>query len=288
MGQIRIFSGVGWISALGLVACLSMAWAVDGASPAGVPGSVAGERLVYNVHWSGFPVPAGTGVLEHVSGPAAEEGAPGSYRLRAALRSIGVAHAFYSVEDVLEAEGSGSGAGMRVLRFSRQQQDKNGVQKRTSHLFNRPGGEVTRTGTGERMLAPVVLPEQAAVDANDPLTAFYAFRGLPKLSPSFKMESTLVYGSKVYTAHVTVGDRMPLFTALGWFDVIPVEMYVPQSTVLRQPGSMTIWLTDDERRLPVRVKSRVRLGSVVADLMEFTDGRGERRTADPDRDDRRP
>lgn len=48
-------------------------------------------------------------------------------------------------------------------------------------------------------------------------------------------------------------------------------------------GRLTVWLTDDERRIPVRMKSAVAIGSVGADLEEYRRGDEEasRSTAAP-------
>ena len=46
-------------------------------------------------------------------------------------------------------------------------------------------------------------------------------------------------------------------------------------------GRLRIWLTDDARRVPVRMRSKVPLGSVSADLEEYEAGGGERTTALP-------
>jgi hypothetical protein len=40
-------------------------------------------------------------------------------------------------------------------------------------------------------------------------------------------------------------------------------------------GRLKIWLTDDERRIPVRMRSKVAIGSVSADLESYTPGRGQ-------------
>jgi hypothetical protein len=38
-------------------------------------------------------------------------------------------------------------------------------------------------------------------------------------------------------------------------------------------GRLRIWLTDDDRRIPVRMRSKVAIGSVSADLEAYASGR---------------
>jgi hypothetical protein len=37
--------------------------------------------------------------------------------------------------------------------------------------------------------------------------------------------------------------------------------------ILRQKGEVLIWVTDDERRLPVRLKTAIKVGSIEATLI---------------------
>lgn len=46
------------------------------------------------------------------------------------------------------------------------------------------------------------------------------------------------------------------------------------SNLFRHQGALTIWLTDDNRRLPLRVETKVKIGEVAADLIRYDDGRG--------------
>jgi len=38
--------------------------------------------------------------------------------------------------------------------------------------------------------------------------------------------------------------------------------------VLRQKGEVLIWVTDDERRLPVRMRTAIKVGSIEATLVD--------------------
>jgi len=52
-----------------------------------------------------------------------------------------------------------------------------------------------------------------------------------------------------------------------------VEALVPRgSGLFAQEGDLKVWVTDDERRIPVRARTRVAVGSVSADLESYVPG----------------
>jgi hypothetical protein len=54
---------------------------------------------------------------------------------------------------------------------------------------------------------------------------------------------------------------------------IVVEPHLAEGTGLFvKEGRLKLWLTDDERRVPVRVRSRVAIGSVAGDLESYESG----------------
>ncbi|HSD65816.1 MAG TPA: DUF3108 domain-containing protein, partial [Vicinamibacteria bacterium] len=67
-------------------------------------------------------------------------------------------------------------------------------------------------------------------------------------------------------------ERVDLPEPLGRrVPTVVVEPILAEGTGLFvKKGRLRIWLTDDERRLPVRLRSRVAIGSVSADLESYT------------------
>jgi hypothetical protein len=75
-------------------------------------------------------------------------------------------------------------------------------------------------------------------------------------------------GDKVYPLEVKVKKRERIKVPAGKFDTILVE------PLLRAPGifvakgkKLEVWLTDDPRRLPVRLRTEVFIGHVSAELL---------------------
>lgn len=67
-------------------------------------------------------------------------------------------------------------------------------------------------------------------------------------------------------------ERLDLPPPLGRdVPTVVVEPLLAEGTGLFvKKGRLTVWLTDDERRVPVRMRSKVAIGSVSADLESYT------------------
>ena len=61
---------------------------------------------------------------------------------------------------------------------------------------------------------------------------------------------------------ITIADK-------GEISTIVVKPELQTEGLFRREGDMFIWLTDDERRIPVKVETKVRLGKVVAELRDL-------------------
>jgi len=60
---------------------------------------------------------------------------------------------------------------------------------------------------------------------------------------------------------IKVGDKK--------YRTILVEPMMREEGIFSAKGSILVWLTDDKRRIPVRMSSKVLIGSVTVDLIEI-------------------
>lgn len=250
-----------------IVAIVAVLWlllpcAVHAGEP---PGPASGERLVYNIHWMGAP-----GGKSEMTFFRLEEN---RYRILVTVESIGLVDLIHTIRDRFEATGILSPAGPLADRFLKVMKNRK-KEKKVELLFHREAGYAERF-EGEGVLQERI--EDLAAGVNDPLTAIYWVRLQRELKAGDRMVNGLIDGKRRYLSTVRVEDGGPLYGPLGWFDVWQVSPTLEPSELFRHEGGMEIWLTKDHRRLPVRVKSRVRVGNIEADLMAYDDGRGEHR-----------
>jgi hypothetical protein len=101
--------------------------------------------------------------------------------------------------------------------------------------------------------------------AQDILSAFFYVRTLD-LGLGQSVEIPCHSDKKNYPLEVLVHRKETITTPIGKFDCVVVEPILKSSGVFRQKGRLTIWLTDDEYKIPVLMKSKVAVGSISAIL----------------------
>jgi hypothetical protein len=63
-------------------------------------------------------------------------------------------------------------------------------------------------------------------------------------------------------------------TPAGKFQCVVVEPLLRAGGIFKNKGRLVIWLTDDERRIPVQMKSKVMIGSIKVVLQEIREAAG--------------
>lgn len=71
---------------------------------------------------------------------------------------------------------------------------------------------------------------------------------------------------------VRVIGRERVETPAGTFDCVAIEPMLKAGGVFKAKGRLVIWITDDERRMPVLMKSKVAVGSISVVLQEIRNG----------------
>lgn len=102
----------------------------------------------------------------------------------------------------------------------------------------------------------------------DVLSSMYYVRTLP-----------LKVGQNIALANHTDGKNYPLVVKVlrkervtveaGSFDCIVIEPFLRGPGIFQQKGRLTVWVTDDQYRLPVLMQSRVMIGAVSAVLKDY-------------------
>jgi hypothetical protein len=106
---------------------------------------------------------------------------------------------------------------------------------------------------------------------NDILSAFYLARTFVysnlKISDMILMQN--FYKDKVYDLNVKYLGKDRISVEAGTFDCVVVEPLVQEGGLFKSEGSIIVWLTDDDLRVPVRVKTKVVIGSIDSELTKY-------------------
>jgi hypothetical protein len=63
--------------------------------------------------------------------------------------------------------------------------------------------------------------------------------------------------------------RETIDTEMGRFNALKVKPQVIEGRVFKDQEAITMWVTDDENKIPLRVQSEIWVGSLKADLIEM-------------------
>lgn len=77
------------------------------------------------------------------------------------------------------------------------------------------------------------------------------------------------YKDKVYDLDVKYLGRETINVTAGKFDCIIVEPLVKEGGLFKSEGSIIVWLSNDALRIPVKVKTKVVIGSIDAELTKY-------------------
>lgn len=106
----------------------------------------------------------------------------------------------------------------------------------------------------------------------DGLSLFYLLRTKEDLETGRRMEIDVVDSGKIWTIEVAVLAREKVATPAGEFDTIKVRTSSKLQGASEKKGEAFLWLTDDDRKIPVLMKSKLKVGSFVFELTGITPG----------------
>jgi hypothetical protein len=232
-----------------------------------------GEHLTFDVTWMG--VKAGQATLES-RGLTTLNGRP-AYHLVTTARSSPFVSKFYAVADRSEAflgvdplRSLWFGKHLREGRYRHDSQtafDHSGGQALYRYFdFSGVPKEITSLAEAERYGRYVDQQFPLAANALDELSVLYYARTLP-LQPGQVYRAHVFASRKSWDLEVRTLRRETLETAIGRREALVVEPLLAFEGIFQQKGRMIVWLTNDAERVPVQMKSEIKVGSFVSTLV---------------------
>lgn len=105
----------------------------------------------------------------------------------------------------------------------------------------------------------------------DVLSAFYYVRSL-ELEPGGVYAVPAHSSRKTYDLKVLVHGRERVKVPAGEWDCLVVEPVIEGEGLFKHEGKLTLYLTDDEFKIPVMIKTKVPLGTIDVELKEYRPG----------------
>jgi len=107
-------------------------------------------------------------------------------------------------------------------------------------------------------------------DVQDMLSSFYYLRTIDfdGLKENDSVDVNMFFDERQNNIRVLVMGRDRLKTKFGEIDCIKIRPLVLEGRVFKDEENVTLWISDDRNKIPVRIKASILVGSVKADLIE--------------------
>lgn len=219
-----------------------------------------GEKLTFDVNY-GF-VTAGIAVMQipnvkRISGRD-------TYHVVFEVNSVPSFNWMFKVRDRYETYIDKDG----IFPWRFEQHIREGNYSRDFAAFFDQRKNIAKTSDGEYEVPDYV---------HDIVSAFYYARILDY--SGFKINDKLhlqnFYKNKVYDLDVKYLGKETVEVPAGKFDCIIVEPLVKEGGLFKHDGNIIIWLSDDELRVPIKVRTKIIIGYVEAVLTNYEGIAGE-------------
>jgi hypothetical protein len=211
-----------------------------------------GEYFQFSIDWNGLH---GGSSLMQVQNLHSVDGRR-AYRIVTKAESNSFVSKFYKVRD--RAESYIDAESLYTLRFVKHLRE-GGYKADMDVRFDQAGRKAIYSNGTE-------LDVPASV--HDVLSAFYYVRTRP-LPDGATIAIQTHDNKKSYEMEVRVHHREQVEVPAGKFDCVLVEPKLKSEGVFKSKGSILVWLSDDERRIPVLVRTKVPVGSINVSLTDM-------------------
>lgn len=212
-----------------------------------------GERLTYDVTY--FGAKAGTAVME-VMEKTRLKGRE-VYHIVSTAQSNDFVSLFYPVDDRVESFIDVEGFYPHYIKIKQHQ----GKRKREKAIsFDQIQHRAVQFKNNKEKVFEVPPRVQ------DSLSSLYFFRVKNAIDVGRSVFIDVHESEKNWLLEIRGLERERVTTPVGTFDTIKVQAKVQYEGLFMDKGDVFIWFTEDEKRIPVMVKSKIKIGTITAVL----------------------
>jgi uncharacterized protein YktA (UPF0223 family) len=109
-------------------------------------------------------------------------------------------------------------------------------------------------------------------DAQDMVSAFYYLRNnldTKNIQAGETVNMNMFFDRESYKFKLKFLGREELKTEFGKIATLKFRPYVQAGRVFKEKESLTVWVTDDDNKMPVLIKADLAVGSLKASLVQF-------------------
>ena len=231
----------------------SVSWAGAGDLTTARPFQV-GEQLTFDISW--LNITAGTAVMA-VTGAGVDGDRP-LVKLVTTAQSRPAITKFFPVDNRVESLLDPATLLPEHLTFKRREGKK---KEDIEYAFQQKEGKVTVLKGG--MTEILDMPP----GTQDVISCLYYARSALSFQPGASLTMNVYHDKKNRKLDVRVEEIETISGPWGTVETARLLVVMPFQGLFLNQGNIRVWLTNDERRIPVRMKAKVVIGSIVADLI---------------------
>ena len=179
--------------------------------------------------------------------------------------TTGMSRFFFKVDDLYESYiDKESGNPLQYVRKI----NEGGYIKSQEGFFNQSANTVLVKDYKNRNEKTFVTPK----NTQDILSAFYYLRNYPnidKINPGESIVINMFIDDETTKFKLKFAGREDITTKFGVVSSMIFKPMVQSGRVFKEQESLTVWISDDDNRLPIRIKADLAVGSIKADLDAF-------------------
>ena len=143
--------------------------------------------------------------------------------------------------------------------------DEGGYKKDQEGFFNQSSNTVLVKDYKKSTEKTISVPE----NVQDIVSAFYYLRNHPnidKLKVGESIAIDMFFDDETTKFKLKFMGREVLSTKFGKVNAMIFRPYVQAGRVFKEEESLTVWISDDDNKVPLRIKASLAVGSLKADL----------------------
>ena len=187
------------------------------------------------------------------------------YHIKGKGKSTGMLHWFFKVNDRYETYIDRNT--VKPYRFIRDI-NEGGYTKDIQIDFNHDTGKAIVNDKKKKKVETLDIKPST----QDMMSAFYHLRNtvdVNTLSSGDEFNVPMFFDKENFDFKLKFLKRDTIRTKFGKVPALEFKPYVMSGRVFKEKESLTVWISDDENKIPLKIKAKLMVGSLTASLDDF-------------------
>lgn len=181
-------------------------------------------------------------------------------------KTVGLAQMFFKIDDTYESKFDKET--FRPFFFNRDIYE-GGYTKKLHFFFNQQQKNVLIKNLENQSEKKISIDDQI----KDVISAFYYFRNSPQMNHLKEGDSVsldLIFDDdEIFNFKLKFLGREQTDTYFGRLPTLKFRPMVQDGRVFKEEESITLWVSDDANKIPLKMRASLRVGALTAELIDY-------------------